>query len=261
MQEVTLEEQKKALVKLLDYFDEFCKKHNIIYSLGGGTLIGAVRHKGFIPWDDDIDIYMHYDEYEKLRKYWKNLENIYMEDIYDKNCKYFYFLAKIYNRNYLIEDYEGQRCPIFLDIFIYDYIPNDINLVRKTAKKIKFLRKLTRSFVKRSKDFTFLSKLCLFCAEYLNKQLDKTLKHWRLIYTSNNCENIALFISECSGWNNSIMHKKYFSNTINLCFEDGKYPCMDGYDEHLKKYYGDYMKLPPENQRVLKHSSKIYKLD
>ncbi|EAK0951088.1 LicD family protein [Campylobacter lari] len=260
MQEITSNEQKKVLIDLLRYFDKFCKKYNIIYSLGGGTLIGAVRHKGFIPWDDDIDIYMHYDEYDKLRKYWKNSENIYMEDIYDRNCRYFYFLAKIYNKNYLIEDYEGQRCPFFLDIFIYDYIPNDIDLVRKTAKKIKFLRKLIRSFVKRSEEFAFLSKLCICCSKYLNKQLDKTLKNWRSTYTNNSCENIALFISECSEWNNSIMHKKYFSKTIDLYFEDEKYPCMNGYDEHLRKYYGNYMKLPPEDQRTPKHGFKFYKL-
>ncbi|MCV3337480.1 LicD family protein [Campylobacter sp. RKI_CA19_01121] len=260
MQEITSNEQKKVLMDLLRYFDKFCKKYNIIYSLGGGTLIGAVRHKGFIPWDDDIDIYMHYDEYDKLRKYWKNSENIYMEDIYDRNCRYFYFLAKIYNENYLIEDYEGQRCPFFLDIFIYDYIPNDIDLVRKTAKKIKFLRKLIRSFVKRSEEFAFLSKFCIYCSKYLNKQLDKTLKNWRSTYTNNSCENIALFISECSEWNNSIMHKKYFSKTIDLCFEDENYPCMNGYGEHLRKYYGNYMKLPPEDQRIPKHGFKFYKL-
>ncbi|EAH5218286.1 phosphorylcholine transferase LicD, partial [Campylobacter upsaliensis] len=70
MQEITLDEYKKALLHLLDYFDAFCKKHQISYSLGGGTLIGAVRHKGFIPWDDDIDIYMYHSEYEKFVKHW-----------------------------------------------------------------------------------------------------------------------------------------------------------------------------------------------
>lgn len=135
MQEISLDEQKKSLVKLLECFDDFCKKYNIVYSLGGGTLIGAVSHKGFIPWDDDIDIYMHYGEYEKFVRYWKNTENIYLENLYDKNCKYFYFLAKIYNKDYLIEDYEHKKCPLFLDIFIYDFVPNDINLIRKAAKK------------------------------------------------------------------------------------------------------------------------------
>lgn len=260
MQEISLDEQKKSLVKLLECFDDFCKKYNIVYSLGGGTLIGAARHKGFIPWDDDIDIYMYYDEYEKFVRYWKNTENIYLENLYDKNCKYFYFLAKIYNKDYLIEDRDYKRCPLFLDIFIYDFVPNDIDLIRKTAKKIKFLRKLTRSFIKRSEEFAFMKKICLYCSDCLDRQIDKILKNWRLKYTSKNCENIALFISECSGWDNSIMHKKYFSDVVELYFENKKYSCMNGYDEHLKKYYGDYMKLPPENQRIPKHSFKCYKL-
>ncbi|WP_291950307.1 phosphorylcholine transferase LicD [Campylobacter sp.] len=261
MQEIALDEQKKALVNLLEYFDSFCKKHNIIYSLGGGTLIGAVRHKGFIPWDDDIDIYMHYDEYDKFVKYWKDTDNIIFSNLYDKDFKHFYEFAKLYDTNYLIEDFQHQIHPIFIDIFIYDFVPDDFNLIYKTSKKLKFLKKLTRSFVKRSNEFAFMKNFFLYFANILDKQVMRFLKKWRLKYTNENCKNIALFISEYTKSTHFIMPKEYFNDIVNLSFEGRKFPCMNGYDEHLKKYYGDYMKLPPENSRISHHTFKCYKND
>ncbi|MCR6575787.1 LicD family protein [Campylobacter insulaenigrae] len=260
MQEITLDEQKKALVNLLDYFDEFCKKHNIIYSLGGGTLIGAVRHKGFIPWDDDIDIYMYYDEYDKLVKYWKDTDNITFSNLYDKNFRYFCHLAKIYDHKFLIEDYEQENSPLFLDIFIYDFVPDNFKLIYKTSKKLKFFKKLTRSFVKRSNEFAFMKNFFLYFADMLDKQIMNFFKKWRLKYTNENCEDIALFMSEYTKSNHFVMPKKYFDGTIDLLFEGKKYPCMNGYDEHLKKYYGDYMKLPPKKYRISHHTFKCYKV-
>mgnify|MGYP006376200155 CR=1 FL=1 len=70
--EITLEESKKICLDILIYFDKFCKEHDIKYSLGEGTLIGAVRHKGFIPWDDDIDLIMSSDQYEKFLSLYKD---------------------------------------------------------------------------------------------------------------------------------------------------------------------------------------------
>ncbi|EAK5529919.1 LicD family protein [Campylobacter lari] len=260
MQEVTLEEQKKALVKLLDYFDEFCKKHNIIYSLGGGTLIGAVRHKGFIPWDDDIDIYMYYDQYDKFVKYWKDTDNITFSNLYDKNFGLFHHFAKIYDHKFLIENYKQENSPLFLDIFIYDFVPDDFKLIYKASNKLKFLKKLTRSFVKRSNEFAFMKNFFLYFADIFDKQTMIFLKKWRLKYTSKNCKNVALCIGEWTELNKSIMPKEYFSGIVNLPFEDKIYPCMNGYDKHLKKYYGDYMKLPPAKYRIPSHTFKCYKL-
>ncbi|HHV6931633.1 TPA: LicD family protein, partial [Haemophilus influenzae] len=70
MKKLTLREQQLVCLDILDYFHALCEKHQIRYSLGGGTLIGAIRHKGFIPWDDDIDVYMHRDEYQKFINAW-----------------------------------------------------------------------------------------------------------------------------------------------------------------------------------------------
>ncbi|HEC1770129.1 TPA: LicD family protein [Campylobacter lari] len=86
------------------------------------------------------------------------------------------------------------------------------------------------------------------------------LKKWRLKYTSKNCKNVALCIGEWTELNKSIMPKEYFSGIVNLPFEDKIYPCMNGYDKHLKKYYGDYMKLPPAKYRIPSHTFKCYKL-
>ncbi|EAK2540580.1 phosphorylcholine transferase LicD [Campylobacter upsaliensis] len=259
MQEITLDEYKKALLHLLDYFDTFCKKHHISYSLGGGTLIGAVRHKGFIPWDDDIDIYMYHSEYEKFVKHWKDTQNITLAGLYDKNYRCFCCFDKIYDSNFIFEDYTHQFGNLFLDIFIYDFVPDNPKFIYKNIQKIKFFKKLTRSFVKRSHKYGLMRGIFLSCAKLLEKKTLSLLEKWRLTYTDANCENIAIFMSEYAKSEHFIMPKQYFSNVVYLPFEDRKYPCMNNYDEHLKKYYGDYMKLPPINERVAPHSFKYYK--
>ena len=131
MKKLTLREQQLVCLDILDYFHALCERYKISYSLGGGTLIGAIRHKGFIPWDDDIDVYMHRDEYQKFINAWLHEKHErysigIAEDILASNTGE---MTKIFDNKTKTIDSNGDENKIFIDIFIYDGIPNNKKII------------------------------------------------------------------------------------------------------------------------------------
>ena len=139
MKEITQTEQKEILLDMLKYVDEICKKNNIKYFLYGGTLIGAIRHKGFIPWDDDLDICVPYKDYRKLITLLKQDNKYNVHNPYD-NEDYYYFFTKLTDkRTILIEDNYNRikDMGVFLDIFPFYHLPDSIEEYNKLYKKKK----------------------------------------------------------------------------------------------------------------------------
>lgn len=264
MRKVTQEEYKKALVELLKYVDGVCRENNIKYSLFGGTLIGAIRHKGIIPWDDDIDIILMNDEYEKLIKALKeknsNANKFFLMDN-DTEKTYIRPFAKVINTDTTLEeDYvkKVDNYGIYLDIFKYNYVPNN-KFLRKihyhmfwcektlmtlstVNKKYKNLyKKLIVSFAQKISSETWL-KMC-------NKRFDR--------YKNKKNNKYIMSNWPAYGYKHEIQLASDFNEFIDTEFEGIKIMVSKEYDNILKTTFGDYMTPPPEDKRIA-HDNEAY---
>lgn len=258
--EETLKEVKKAELNILITVDDFCKKNNIKYSLAYGTLLGAVRHKGFIPWDDDIDIWMTRENYNKFIRVWKQnpvqgyiLQNTDLEEDFSQN------FTKIRKDNTAFIQNEEEKTTnyhkgIFIDIFPLDR-------VAKTPSKIavqKLYAMLTMLFYRKYAPPTEKG-LKKYISEFFLKIVPKSKYENARKYF----ENKYLFLSgdvDCSWLSNSTYRDLsiyYDSDMMDdytfLQFEGRNFMSVSKWDHALKMQYGDYMQLPPKEDRVWKH--------
>ena len=263
MKEMTIEEIKKVQLDILIYIDKICKENNIEYSLAYGTLLGAVRHKGFIPWDDDIDIILKRLEYNKLINtlYEKNNDRYRVFSMKDEG--YFYPYAKVSdNKTFIKEknwpDYKGLG--VYVDIFPIDYVPNDNGegYYLETFRYVNGLYNcLTDIAYVHDKTYKRLLKR-LFRFRGVNRDRKKGEQYWKQkIADMTQLSNSSIMASIVSGkycpWNKDIL-----DNLIELEFENNKFNAVEDYDTMLRSYYGSYMELPPENERVSNHDFKAY---
>ena len=140
-------ELKSVILNTLLRFDEFCKERDIKYTIAYGTALGAIRHKGFIPWDDDLDFGFTRDNYEKfIATAKKNLSSEFFLQTWDSDREYGYAFPKIRKKGTISQERIAQdsdaNCGIFIDLFPYDNLPNDKNKRRKLITKLTFLKKL-----------------------------------------------------------------------------------------------------------------------
>ncbi|MDP8052200.1 LicD family protein [Pasteurella atlantica] len=267
MKKINLREHQLIALDILKYFDMVCRENNITYSLAGGTLIGAIRHNGFIPWDDDIDVYMCRDEYQKFVDIWQSQNDhkqysiSLAEDIEGQFCGE---MTKIFDENTLLVDPKGRKSGIFIDIFIYDAVPNNPDILYKMMKKHRRLKLRFSSCKKRwkrAKEGSISGKIFSTLSHYLFNKMTENLTLFQKTYPIEKAEYIGLVLSDYGGWKKSYMPKNYFDDVIYVDFEGKKYPVMKGYHEHLTMYYGDYMTLPPEEEQKPHHTTEVYILE
>lgn len=257
--ELTLEEIQQAELNMLKKFDSICKENNIKYVLAGGTCLGAVRHHGFIPWDDDIDVYLWREEYEKLMKL------KYSDDDYEiRNYKYskgFYFpYAKIVDKN--TELYEGGRIDknmgIFIDIFPLDYLDTSKDKTFDHPVFHKLLISIIyfvgdRLLYQKERSLKFFVKflLRLLCFPF-KKPIIFFVEKWFARFKDGDSCGVTI--------TNKILWKsEKLKETVDVEFEDSRFPIFKEYDYYLKIHYGDYMTMPPEEKRVSNHSFSAYR--
>lgn len=264
MKELSLREQQLILLDILKYFDGVCRKHNIKYTLCGGTLIGAIRHKGFIPWDDDIDIYITREEYEKFKKVWDKEKNDYyiLTDTEDPNHISGGFVPKLYDNRTLVSDtIRGISHGLFMDIFVLDNIPDNVGrIISRMLSKYRInLFKFDRVKGKANNmNIHFIKRLIyLLLSKVYFSIMMIILKTIRYKYR-NKTKTLLPIYDIGIGIDKNIIPSYYFSDFILADFEGEKFPVIAKYDEQLRKYYGDYMQLPPEEERVPLHIAKVY---
>lgn len=271
-----MEKNEKDLLKglqnvELDILKEFirvCEQLNLNYYLIGGTLIGAVRHKGFIPWDDDIDVCMLRKDYEIfLKEAPKYLKSKYFLQTYENDEDYFQCFAKIRNSETTFIEKSAKNCNInhgiYIDIFPMDNYYKYNKLSTRLIKYAIFSRylKIEGNFIKKS--LISLSKFLYGRKDkkYLCRKLEK-------IYTKANkrkCKKITNYLGAW-GTKKETHYIEDFSDYKLADFEGIKVRIPIGFDRCLKDTYGDYMKLPPVEKRVAHHFSeaidinKSYKL-
>ena len=264
MKLITLNEKKKILLGMLVEIDKFCKKNHINYFLTGGTLIGAIRHGGFIPWDDDIDIALLRNDYEKLVSIFQSESgNIELRD-FRNSSNYMWPYAKfIHNKTVLIENgNKSASIGVFIDVFPLDNVPGTFDEVKRYLKKVLFWKNLLsikhlhvrvgRSLFKNT--IVILGKVLFLVPD---KFLIRKIHELSIKYQyADDCTYVCSFTG--SYGEREITKKHLFTSYLNCLFEGHEFIIPAGYDEFLTKLYGDYMTPPPKEKRVSTHVSVEY---
>lgn len=258
--EITFEERKTIQLEMLKEIDAFCRANNIRYTLACGTLIGAIRHGGYIPWDDDVDITMPYEDMMRFKQLFNSRTMKYCD--VETEINYGYAFSRIADkRTYRKYGWFGKDLGICIDVYpviecwndgelLCNFIEEASLLIRK-RKKIKKIYNLITGripFVKSIPGYmSFVKKYYYFMT---NKLL---------------CEGSGVYYQiggPLKGKNNNFYKNTWtfnpFEEIIDIPFESFTFKAPARYDEFLKVRYGDYMKLPPEDQRHPYHGAKYY---
>lgn len=262
LREIQLEE-----VKILDYVVNILDNHKIPYSLYGGTLLGAIRHKGFIPWDDDIDVMMLRKDYDKfLETIKKEHSNVYIFSSYEvSNSLYTY--CKICNKNIIVEYEGGRKDYLWIDIIPFDNCPSESFKFTKWSRKSNYYEKLYNirflpyneilhhNINITKKIFKLFIKFILtpIPVRYFVKKIITDAKK----YNQYNLDTACPYVLTCK--KNRVIKKSHFNNLKLVNFENRKYKAIGNYDEYLKQLYGNYMELPPAEEMIT-HNIKAFKL-
>lgn len=242
----TLERQKE-LLGMLKQVDAFCCKYDISYSLCAGTLLGAVRHKGFIPWDDDVDLMV---DRSNLNKFLKAFQDHPEETPYHLN-RYLW----VYRVQEVGDTTKGLLRPT-IDIFVIDNCP-DSNFKRKYKT---FMIKMLQGMMKIELDYegkSLFMKACMFCTHIMGKLFSEESlfrKYDRVSQIGN--EGKSRFVAAYD-YPFGYLNRRYNSNLMDNFemhqFEDVALPITKEYDHYLTVQYGDYMTPPKEENRVSEH--------
>lgn len=258
MEKLTLNEIKQCEYEILCYIDEQCKKNGILYSLDGGTLLGAIRHKDFIPWDDDVDIIMTRENYEKFLKCFKNNEKFqifnHKSNPKNNNCTFTKIIDKstiAYEQNM---KYSGSG--VWVDVFIADHVPENKLLYRFSMFKEAFL--LNGLLVsRRLKENSFIRRLIRILFFWLpnNYLLNRTDSFGKKHFKGRYGKNMSMITFKNMKLKFPI---EWLEQTELKLFKDKLFPVISNYDQYLKLLYGNYMELPPENKRY-SHSMDAFR--
>ena len=261
MREVTFEEQRRIQFDILIYFDEYCKQHDLNYSLGEGTLIGAIRHKGFIPWDDDIDLLMPRQDYDRFVNTYKGKYRLVS---LNTEKKWWSCYSRLTNEDTLVE-FEDSRYNyhgIWISLLPIDNYPDDKKEWNIAKKKIDGYLNIVRiknsywikgvSIIRNLIKYPAKIMLWPFSYNFIGYQCQKLLKSFDKKVTKHKGQMACLWHEP---W---VFDADLIDGYVEVEFEGRKFPAMKGYDTYLRGQYGDYMKLPPESQRVPKHDYTAY---
>lgn len=265
-----IKEIQNVSFQILLLIAEICDKLQLKYVLAYGTLIGAVRHKGYIPWDDDVDIQMPRPDFEKLVKYFDdNKEALLPYKLLNRTNtpNYPYLLTRIVDSRYTLDVKNENPCGmgIFVDIYTMDGAGNSLKDARNLLSKTKWYvsciflstRKSlridgTKGYIKRCiKPFFYLYVKLKGTNYFVNKlyNLIQKLDYEKSTYIAN---------LEWDNTNTSAMKKTDIENRVEVSFNGHSFWAPANYHQYLTSIYGDYMKLPPERDRVYHHLYKAY---
>lgn len=268
MDELSLGEIQKASLNILLEIDKICRKENLVYYLAYGTLIGAIRHGGFIPWDDDIDIMMPAADYKKLREYFLANDTWPLKICDRDNCKnYSYGIPRISDERYQYITTNGiEKSPdigTFVDIYILDNYGDTKDESLRLCKKISSISAIYAIYVNPYNGKHNLKTVIRYAISFLFSMYKTVVRNFsiekRITSIIDSVPN-GRFIG-VPRWDVVYgcipFDREVFSERIECKFEDHLFYIPKEYDEILRRVYGEYMKLPPKEKRIPHHDYRI----
>ena len=262
MRKIELEELRRIQISILDVVTDFCEKHAINYWIDSGTLLGAIRHKGYIPWDDDIDIGMLREDYDKFMDLFNKHNSRYKFYCIENNPNFLYPHGKVLDTTTVLyePDKKGNKLSVNIDIFVYDNAPNEDDKVEKMYDRRDKYRRLQELRCAKNKPrgniirriFVHLVRgvLHLFPKNYFIKKILKNSRRYV------NAKTVR--VGNFTAYSRIACDKSIFNEFIKVEFEGKEYNAPIGYDAWLTAFYKDYMTLPPEEKRVSHHTFEAY---
>ena len=259
---VPVREHQRALYSLLSEFDRVCRELDIPYILFAGTLLGAVRHQGFIPWDDDVDIMMLREDYDRFLAEAEGVldrERFFLQKEFSEHWPMFFSKLRL-NGTACLEKYHPKdprsHQGVYMDIF-----PCDNAAGTGFGRKLQFLASkvvIAKSLYSRGYE-TDSRKKMLFMA--LCRLLPAKPFLWLTRGGRKDSAMVHSFLGGASSFAKNVYPRACFTDRVEMPFEDGRFPVPAGYDGLLRRLYGEYMALPPEDQRTIKQHAILVDLE
>lgn len=259
----TLQEHQNALFSLLKEFDRVCRELSIPYILFAGTLLGAVRHKGFIPWDDDLDVMMLREDYERFIREADRIldrEGFYLQREFSENWPMFFSKLRL-NHTTCLEKYHpknpNHHQGVYMDIFPCDHAAGSAlgRRIQFYASKVVIAKSLDkRGYETDSTKKKLFIRICRLLP----------MKPFLAIVVSGGNRNGALlhsFLGGASRYTKNIYPRHFFEKRTELPFESGFFYVPEDYDGLLRILYNDYLQLPPEEERAVKQHAVLIDLN
>lgn len=258
MRQITdITELRSLQMGILDDVHRFCMAHGLRYFLSSGTLIGAVRHGGYIPWDDDIDIYMPRADYERFLGSYTDGSGRYRVIDPGREPHYYYTFAKVVDRRTRMVEKEtrGYVIGVYIDVFPVDYVTDSLRWRRRVFRLKKLLYKIRRCKI--SCDNPLGSQLAYWCYRHLPLTVGMVNRCIRAIVVCRRPTQTVCNMTEAGPKVKGCFPAADIAQTADITFEGRTYKTMSGYRDYLERTYGDYMTLPPESERVT-HKFEAY---
>ena len=261
------ESLKQSELEILDVFVKICEQYSLRYFLAGGCAIGAIRHKGFIPWDDDIDVAMPRKDYEKFISISNSVlpKNLFLQN-HNTNSEYHQGFSKIRNSNTTFIETPSRHLEmnhgIFIDVFPIDGVPRNFLLRELLFLKSKIVKVLLcRNMIS---EFHGVRKLLakLICLFFREKDTVKILNEFEKLVRRYDYDDSNLTVCYFGAYGrNEYVEKAIYGEGFLATFENRRIIIPENYDKYLSMKYGDYMTLPPVDKRIGHHDAEVIDVD
>lgn len=267
-----LSEIQSRLLTIVSEIDRICEENGLTLYMSGGTLLGAVRHKGFIPWDDDIDMYLTRPDYDKFIEIMRerNKTDRYILYAHELQKEYIYPFAKyVDTKTRLKENWgsSGGDIGLYVDIFPIDGLGKSIDDARKQMKKVHRYTVLNFSRVvpRWRKSRSLFKNLAVVCCRVLadiigSDRILKAMKKQLYKLSYGDSKYVGEFVDDI-GEKRIMLKDEMYNGYVLLDFEGIKLKAPKNYDKFLTQFYGDYMTLPPKEKQKATHNYELYDLE